>query len=107
MMPLKASWPKIYPPLVEHLQLQVRVNTRTKAVELRSSRITGSADALQRGEDFLQAFMCGFELENAIALLRMDSLYIETFEIKDVKAAQGEHAQRALGRIVGSQGKRK
>ncbi|THY17892.1 hypothetical protein D6D01_07389 [Aureobasidium pullulans] len=24
--PLKSSWPKIYPPLVEHLKLQVRVN---------------------------------------------------------------------------------
>jgi RNA-binding protein PNO1 len=33
MTPLKAAWPKVYPPLVEHLKLQVRMNgqSRTRA----------------------------------------------------------------------------
>jgi RNA-binding protein PNO1 len=38
MSPLKTFWPKIYPPLVEHLKLQVRMNVKSRAVELRNSR---------------------------------------------------------------------
>ncbi|KAF7509696.1 pre-rRNA-processing protein pno1 [Endocarpon pusillum] len=107
MTPLKSSWPKIYPPLVEHLNLQVRMNTKSRAVELRTSRHTTHADALQKGEDFLKAFTLGFDVDDAIALLRLDDLYIETFEIKDVKTLQGEHLGRAIGRIAGKDGKTK
>ena len=108
MTPLKAQWPRIYPPLVEHLKLQVRMNVKRKAVELRTSKHTTDPEAIQRGVDFLTAFVCGFDVDDAIALLRLDDLYIgmvyylglwrrgageghlltccaETFEVKDVK----------------------
>ncbi|KAH8676779.1 hypothetical protein BGZ60DRAFT_403402 [Tricladium varicosporioides] len=107
MTPLKASWPKIYPPLVEHLKLQVRMNVKNKAVELRTSQSTTDTGALQKGEDFVKAFSLGFDVDDAIALLRLDDLYIETFEIKDVKTLQGEHLGRAIGRIAGKDGKTK
>ena len=107
MSPLKNSWPKIYPPLVEHLKLQVRMNTKSRAVELRTSRFTTDSGALQKGEDFIRAFTLGFDVDDAIALLRLDDLYIETFEIKDVKTLQGEHLGRAIGRIAGKDGKTK
>ncbi|KIW61925.1 pre-rRNA-processing protein PNO1 [Exophiala xenobiotica] len=107
MSPLKTNWPKIYPPLVEHLQLQVRMNIKSKAVELRTSKFTTDAGALQKGEDFVKAFTLGFDVDDAIALLRLDDLYIETFEIKDVKTLQGEHLGRAIGRIAGKDGKTK
>lgn len=107
LTPLKAAWPKIYPPLVEHLHLQVRMNTKSRCVELRTSRYTTATDALQKGEDFLRAFTLGFDVDDAIALLRLDDLYIETFEIKDVKTLQGEHLGRAIGRIAGKDGKTK
>ncbi|KIN04218.1 hypothetical protein OIDMADRAFT_18245 [Oidiodendron maius Zn] len=107
MTPLKASWPKIYPPLVEHLQLQVRMNVKNRAVELRTSKHTTDTGALQKGEDFVKAFSLGFDVDDAIALLRLDDLYIETFEIKDVKTLQGEHLGRAIGRIAGKDGKTK
>jgi len=50
MTPLKASWPKIYPPLVENLKLQVRMKVKNKAVELRTSKHTTDSGALQKGE---------------------------------------------------------
>lgn len=105
MTPLKLSWPKIYPPLVEHLKLQVRMNKKSKMVELRTSKFTTDSGAVQKGEDFVKAFALGFDVDDAIALLRLDDLYIETFEIKDVKTLNGEHLSRAIGRIAGKDGK--
>ncbi|KAI4273274.1 MAG: hypothetical protein LQ337_004744 [Flavoplaca oasis] len=107
MTPLKSSWSKIYSPLVEHLKLQVRMNIKGKAVELRTSKYTTDTGALQKGEDFIKAFTLGFDVDDAIALLRLDDLYIETFEIKDVKTLNGEHLGRAVGRIAGKDGKTK
>ncbi|EGE77113.1 pre-rRNA-processing protein PNO1 [Blastomyces dermatitidis ATCC 18188] len=107
MTPLKATWPKIYPPLVEHLKLQVRMNIKNRSVELRTSKHTTDTGALQKGEDFVKAFTLGFDVDDAIALLRLDDLYIETFEIKDVKTLGGEHLGRAVGRIAGKDGKTK
>ena len=102
--PLKSAWPKIYPPLVEHLSLQVRMNVKARAVELRTSKYTTDSGALQKGEDFVKAFSLGFNVDDSIALLRLDDLYIETFEIKDVKTLNGEHLGRAIGRIAGKVG---
>ncbi|KAF8430114.1 hypothetical protein EV426DRAFT_570318 [Tirmania nivea] len=107
MTPLKSSWAKIYPPLVEHLKLQVRMNLKDRAVELRSSKHTTDVSALQKGADFIRAFSLGFDVDDAIALLRLDDLYIETFEVKDVKTLNGDHLSRAIGRIAGKDGKTK
>ena len=48
MTPLKNVWSKIYPPLVEHLKLQVRMNLKTKTVELRTNKYTTDVGALQK-----------------------------------------------------------
>lgn len=105
--PLKNNWSKLYPPLVNHLKLQVRMNAKNRAVELRTSKVTTDPGALQKGEDFVKAFSLGFDIDDAIALLRLDDLYIETFEVKDVKTLQGDHLGRAVGRIAGKDGKTK
>ena len=100
LAPLKSAWQSIYPPLVTHLKLQVRMNTKARAIELRTSKHTTNLGALQKGEDFVRCFCLGFDCDDAIALLRLDGwqlpslkfkatrliladLYIETFEIKE------------------------
>lgn len=105
--PLKKEWMKIAEPVVEHLKLQIRMNIKRKTVELRTSKHTTSDGALQMGEDFIRAIALGFEVDDAIALLRLEDLYIQSFEIKDVKTLQGEHLGRAIGRIAGKDGKTK
>ncbi|KAG8885579.1 pre-rRNA-processing protein pno1 [Tulasnella sp. 331] len=77
MAPLKKEWVNIFTPLTEMLGLQVRMNLLKKAVEMR----------------------------DAIALLRLDDLYLDSFEIKDVKSLSGDHLSRAIGRIAGQDGK--
>ncbi|EIE76181.1 hypothetical protein RO3G_00885 [Rhizopus delemar RA 99-880] len=107
MSPLKRHWLDLYSPLVEHMKLQVRMNVKSKTVELRTSNTTDDDGALQKGADFVRAFALGFEVEDAMALLRLDDVYLDTFEIKDVKTLHGDHLSRAIGRIAGRDGKTK
>jgi RNA-binding protein PNO1 len=72
---------------------------------MKSSPFTEDAAAVQKGADFVQAFMFGFEIQDAVALLRLEDLYIDSFEVKDVKMLSGDHLSRAIGRIAGQEGK--
>jgi RNA-binding protein PNO1 len=107
MKPLKENWPTIVKALVEHMKIQVKMNTKLKCVEMRSYEKTEETSALQKSEEFLKAYMCGFEIQDAIAMLRLEDLYLETFEVKDVKNLQGDHLSRCIGRICGEKGKTK
>ncbi|PHJ22941.1 pre-rrna-processing protein pno1 [Cystoisospora suis] len=125
LSPLRKHWTEIVEPLVTHLKLQVRMNTKRRCIELRCrihdnneekgvlnlSDVTVSNNTsriyLQKGNDFVKAFLLGFELRDAIALLRLDDLFIESFEIKDVKRLSGDHLSRCLARLNGREGKTK
>ena len=105
--PLRQNWDSILKTLVEHMKLQVRMNTKRHAIELKTSKNTIDVGAIQKGADFLKCFMLGFDLQDAVAVLRLDDLYLETFEIKDVKTLHGDHLSRCIGRICGEKGKTK
>mmetsp|Transcript_21335 Transcript_21335/g.15602 ORF Transcript_21335/g.15602 Transcript_21335/m.15602 type:complete len:110 (-) Transcript_21335:354-683(-) len=60
--PLKQNWDSILKTLVEHMKLQVRMNPKRRCVEIRTSKSTEDVGAIQKGADFLKAFMLGFEL---------------------------------------------
>lgn len=98
---------KLFTPLVEHLMLQMRFNMKTRQVEIRLSPETKDIANLQKGVDFIKAFLCGFDVDDAMALLRLDNLFVETFEIKDVKTLRGDHMSRAIGRLAGKGGRTK
>jgi len=107
MTPLKKEWVNIFGPLTEMLGLQVRMNVHRRCVEIRTSKHTKEIGALQKGADFVKSFALGFDVNDAIALLRLDDLYLDSFEIKDVKTLHGDHLSRAIGRIAGQDGKTK
>lgn len=104
--PLKRIWMEIYTPVVEQCKLEIRMNLKSRCVELRTCEATTDRALLQKAEDFVKAVVAGFEVKDAMALLRMDDIYIEGFEVKDVRAnLAGDNLSRCIGRMSGSHGK--
>lgn len=63
LTPLKKDWLSLYTPLVSHMKLQVRMNLKAKAVELRTCDETTDTGALQKGADFMKAYTMGFQVD--------------------------------------------
>ena len=105
--PLKDNWEKIYTPIVQFMNLQIRYNTKLNAIELKTSEFTDDVGHLQKAADFVRAFALGFDVDDALAMLRLDDLYLDSFTIEDVKFLKGDHLARAIGRVSGRDGRAK
>ena len=94
---------QICTPIVEHLKLDVRMNPRNRSVEIKTSKHTDDLDMLQKAST-VRAYLLGFELGDAVAA-RVEDLFVDTFQVTDVKILKGGHLSRAVGRIAGKDGK--
>ncbi|KAK7230756.1 RNA binding protein [Aureococcus anophagefferens] len=89
--PLRKSWPLIVTPLVEQLKLQVRFNPRSLRRD-QVARDDGGRRRAQKGADFVSAFAMGFEVADALALLRLEDLFVDSFEVAGARSATSSSA---------------
>ncbi|GAW82392.1 hypothetical protein, conserved [Plasmodium gonderi] len=99
---VKTNWMELIKPIVTNLKLEIRMN-RDK-IQVRTCKLTQDKNNLQKSSDYIKAYLLGFSIEDSLALLRIDDLYIESFQVKDVKILKGDHLSRCIGRICGSNG---
>ncbi|KAL3845120.1 hypothetical protein ACJIZ3_002523 [Penstemon smallii] len=98
---LKKFWTEIYAPIYEEMKIDIHMNLKPLQVELNTRSNTPDARNLHKCEDMVHAFTLGFELRDVVAMLRVENLSVESFEITDVKMLKGEHLSKAIGRLSG------
>lgn len=101
---LKKEWFKIYTPLIELFKLQIRMNLKTKHLDLRTTQLTNDPAMLDKAALFIKAILIGFTPQDALLSLENDA-YLFSFDITEVKFLRGDHLNRAIGRIIGKNGK--
>ncbi|VEL23761.1 unnamed protein product, partial [Protopolystoma xenopodis] len=96
--PLKRQWKSIVEILTKQLKLMVCINTRVKKAK---------DEYLQKGFDFVSAYLSVFAFEDALAIVRIDGIYVKSFHISNVKQTLrvSDHLARPVGRICGANGR--
>ena len=121
MPKIKQNWLKIYTAVIEHGNVQIRFNPLNKCVEVKTE--TDQTDCKislkEKGPEnislnriyvdrcilFITAILEGFKVDDSISILKFKDVFIEKFEISEVRRMKANHLSRAIGRIVGRQGK--
>jgi RNA-binding protein PNO1 len=101
---LKEEWLKIYTPIVKLAKLQIRFNSRSKHVEIKSCEATTDLGYLERSISYIKAIVEGFKPEDAISIMKFRDIFTESFEIQEIRKLKNSHLSRAIGRIIGRDG---
>ncbi len=103
--PINKDWDDLCDAIVNQLKLDTMLDAKGGKVHLRINAETDDANAMQKGENYLKAYMLGFRLKDCTAFLRVNDLYTDTFNVRDVKAIlKGDNLSRAIGRVAGRGG---
>lgn len=130
---LKRSWMELIEPLTKEMKLAVMYRPQNRQVFLAPAYVIGNKNNkqghdnkqrddektsgvserekrlistyLEKAVEYVRAFLCGFDLKDSMALLRLDDIYLQTFSVVDVKRLGGDNLSRAIGRVVGKDGK--
>lgn len=104
---IKQEWLKIYTAIVEYGKLQIRFNKRTRNIDLRTCEGTQDIAYLERSTTFINAVVEGFKIEDAIAIMKYRDVFTEFFDISEIRKLKSSHMSRAIGRIIGRDGRTK
>ncbi|CAH8384859.1 unnamed protein product [Eruca vesicaria subsp. sativa] len=74
---LKKAWLGIYGPVYEHMKVDIRMNLESYKVELKTRADTPDVSNLSKSADFVQAFMLGSDISDAIRLLGKEELVVD------------------------------
>ena len=101
---LKNNYSKIVDPIINFLKLRIRYNTKLGCIELMTDASTKNANAMQKAIDFITAINAGFEIGDALSLVRLEDIFMDVFDVTDIKLMEGDNLSRAVGRIAGKGG---
>lgn len=116
---LKNSWAELIKPLVKQMQLAVKYNYKTNCIlllpawALKASKpedeneLAQSEARITKALEYLKAYFHGFKIEDCLAILRLDDIFLQSFRVTDVKKLENDNLCRAIGRITGKKGRTK
>ncbi|KAL2944356.1 RNA-binding protein pno1 [Bienertia sinuspersici] len=81
--PLKKEWRNIYDLVSENMKINIRMNLKTRFVELKTRPEDHNSQRLMKCGDFVRAFILGFGVDDAKTLLQNNDVYVLYFEFTD------------------------
>ena len=64
---------------------------------MRTCEQTIDAGAIERGSEFVKAVTIGFSVKDSLSLLRLDNIFLKSFDITGLSAHPGPLLARLLG----------